>query len=133
MARFHETASEYDQWLGHVEQAIRDAEVRMPSEWLLPESAPTMNPISEYRTDLEKQIVPRHDMPEVQLLSLEALVDQELEADSIEEERRLRDEADQLKRWGERQRWATMPKSVEEAWRKEMNGLEKKMLQPQWH
>lgn len=130
MARFHETVSEYDQWLSHVEQAIRDAEVRMPSEWLLPESAPTMNPISEYQTDLEKQIVPRHDMPEAQLLSLETLVDQELETDSIEEGRRLRDEADQLKRWGERQRWATMPKSVEEAWRKEMNALEKKMLQP---
>lgn len=128
--KFHETVLEYDQWLGNVEQAIRDTEVRTPSEWLLPESAPTMNPISEYQTDLEKQIVPRHEMPEMQLLSLEALVDQELESDSIEEGRRLRDEVDQLKRWSERQHWATMSKGVEAAWRKEMNALEKKMLQP---
>ena len=130
MLKFRETVLEYDQWLSHVEQAIQDTEVRMPSEWLLPGSAPKMSPISEYQADLGKLITAKHETPETQLLALETLVNQKLETDRVEEERRFRDEVDRLRRWGERQPAATMTRIAEDEWRNEMRALEKKMLQP---
>ena len=129
MAMFHETVMEYDQWLDHVEQAIRDEEVRVPADWLLPESAPAMNPIPEFHKNVGEQITLNHNEPEAQLVLLEGTVSQELEKDSIEEGRRLRDEEERLRRWAERQPWGTMTKGMEDEWKREMNELEEHMLQ----
>lgn len=127
-AAFHDTVAEYDQWLGHVEQAILQEEMRRESNWLRPESAPAASNMPAYQNKLKKGWTLDHKKPQTVLDQLEDEVDNTLEQDSEEERVRLQNTAGQLKRWAEQQSCGMMAASSEKEWKRKMANTEQEML-----